>query len=115
MFAMSEYNDYTQYDKICQCLRELGVPVHRKGYKQLSTAIFFYLQDNNQSLTKEIYPRVAQTLGDTDWRLIERNTRTIIQHTWEHRDPDIWRLYFPRSWKTPSNKVFIATLAELLQ
>lgn len=115
METTHEHRDHTHQILIKQILRELGIPVHRKGYRHLAIAILLYLQDENQSLTKEIYPGVSTAVGCSDWRIIERDTRYAIQYAWEHGDPDIWRLYFPQSRKSPSNKLFISTLAQLLQ
>lgn len=115
METTHEHSNHTQQILIKQILRDLGIPVHRKGYRQLIVAIQLYMQDRNQSLTKEIYPIVSTVIGYTDWRLIERNTRSVIQYAWEHGNPDIWHLYFPQVRKSPSNKLFITTLAELLQ
>lgn len=115
METTHEHSDHTKQILIKQILRDLGIPVHRKGYRQLTVAIQLYMQDSNQSLTKEIYPGVSKVTGCADWRLIERDTRCVIQYAWEHGDPDVWRLYFPQSRKSPSNKLFISTLAQLLQ
>ena len=115
MEATYEHSRHTHQILIKQILRDLGIPVHRKGYRQLIVAILLYLQDENQSLTTEIYPGVSTTVGCADWRIVERDTRYAIQYAWEHGDPDIWHLYFPQSRKSPSNKLFISTLAQLLQ
>ena len=96
-------------------LRILGIPVHRKGYRQLTIAIFCYAKDNTQSITKELYPAVARITGIQDWRLVERGIRTAIQCAWANRDPYAWDIYFPCVEKTPSNKLFISTLSDLLQ
>jgi hypothetical protein len=96
-------------------LRELGVPVYRKGFRQLVVAIYLFQQDDEQSLTKELYPGVAKIIGGKDWRRVERDIRTVVRCAWETRDADIWNLYFPGLNRNPSNKAFIATLTEYLQ
>ena len=96
-------------------LRILGIPVHRKGYRQLAIAIDCYTRDNTQSITKELYPAVAQITGIQDWRLVERDIRTVIQYAWANRDSSVWDIYFPVVDKAPSNKIFISTLSDLLQ
>jgi len=96
-------------------LRELGISTHRLGYRYLTVAIPCYAADDTQSLTKELYPYVAHCFGHTDWHSIERSIRTVILAAWEQRDPVTWARYFPNQSKAPSNKQFIATLAEQLK
>lgn len=96
-------------------LRELGICSHRLGYKYLSVAVPCYRLDDSQSLTKEIYPYVAHCFGCSDWYSVERSVRTSILAAWDLRDPTIWQQYFPGLKKPPSNKHFIAVLAEQLE
>ena len=96
-------------------LKILGIPVHRKGYRQLIIAISCFAGDNTQSITKELYPSVARISGAHDWRLVERDIRSVIQYAWANREPSSWDIYFPGICKAPPNSVFISTLAELLQ
>lgn len=96
-------------------LHELGIAVHRIGYKQLRIGIPRFAQDDSMSLTKELYPYIAHELGCSDWRTIEHSIRGVILTAWERRDPEVWTAYFPACRKAPSNKLFIATLAERIK
>lgn len=96
-------------------LHELGFPAHRIGYKQLCIAIPRYAQDSTQSIIKELYPYIAVIFGYTGWCAVEHAMRCAIHDAWFNCDPDIWEEYFPNSRKPPSNKLFIATLAERLE
>ena len=96
-------------------LLELGFGAHRIGYKQLCVAIPCFAQDSSQSLIKEIYPQIAKTFRCSDWSAVEHAVRCVIHDAWEERDPDVWNDYFPCSQKPPSNKQFIATMAERLR
>lgn len=107
--------DHSQYVSICNALQILGIPVHRKGYRQLAIAVAIFATDNTQSLTKEIYPAVAKLTGIVDWRLVERDIRSVIQYAFANKTPTIWRIYFRELEKAPSNKVFISVLAEMLK
>ena len=100
---------------ISALLHTLGFPIHRCGYDHLIVAINRYAEGDIQSLSKELYPYVSECFGYTDWHAVEHSIRSIISDTWDIRDPEIWERYFPRFHKAPSNKRFIATLAELLQ
>lgn len=95
-------------------LHRLGFPVHRIGYKLLCTAIPRYAAEDLLCCTKSLYPQLAEQFGYGDWRSVEGAIRRTIQNAWEHRDPAVWEEYFPRQEKSPSNLVFIATLAEYL-
>ena len=95
-------------------LHELGIPVHRIGYKLLCTAIVSFAQNDTQSLTKELYPSIACRYGYADWHPVEHSIRLVILHAWENRDPSVWARYFPGQCRHPSYKQFIATIAEFL-
>lgn len=100
--------------RICRALHELGIPVHRVGYRYLVQAIVCFLEDDGQCLTKGVYPAIALRFGYGDWRPVEHAIRLVILHAWENRIPGVWERYFPCAHRCPSNKLFIATLAEFL-
>lgn len=100
--------------KVSILLLELSVPAHRVGFLQLCTAIPLFKQDKQQSMASELYPAVAETLGYQDWRAVEHAIRDIIVAAWKHRNPKVWNKYFPGCVEAPSNKQFIATLAEYI-
>lgn len=115
MTVPTQETDCAQHISIRNVLRTLGIPAHRKGFRQLSIAITIFAQDDTQSITKELYPATAKLTGIDDWRLVERDIRTAIQYAWTNRDPSIWDIYFPTLSKAPSNKVFITAMVEMLQ
>ena len=96
-------------------LHALGIAVHRRGYQQLCIGIPLYARDVTQSLTKELYPTIARELGYPDWRSVERAIRSAICDAWGNSRSAVWAVYFPDARKPPSNKEFIATLAERIQ
>lgn len=96
-------------------LPELRFGIHRLGYKQLLLLIPCYALDSNQSLSKELYPYAADYFGYASWQPVEHAVRVAILDAWERRDPEVWEKYFPGMKKPPSNKQFIATLAERLK
>lgn len=103
-------------DDTITMLHELGVSIHRLGYVYLSIAVPCYAINNTLSLSKEIYPHVAKQLDKyTKWYAVERSIRMVILEAWKRRDPDVWELYFPGQKKVPSNKQFIAVLAEKIR
>lgn len=103
------------YEPTINMLHDLQIGVHRLGYKQLAIAIPCFALDDRQGLTKELYPYVASLYGYTDWHPVEHSIRGVILDAWERRNPEVWMTYFSDVKKPPSNKLFIATLAEQLK
>ena len=95
-----------------QMLHELGIPVHRIGYRQLCIAIPLAARDPSLHITKELYPYIASRFGYSNWHPVERAIRSAIYDAWNRRDTAIWNLYFPGYEKVPPNKLFILELAE---
>lgn len=104
--------DSLNAESITQALLQLNIPVYLSGYRQLCIAISLFADDPGQSMCNELYPAVARALGYIDWRAIEFSIRRAILIGWEHRDVVTWEAYFPGIPKAPSNKQFIATLAQ---
>ena len=96
-------------------LLELNIPAHRMGYLQLRIAIPAFATNKQQSLAKELYPHIADAVGCIDCRAVEHAIRRVIKDAWKHRNREIWAYYFPGYLYAPSNKQFIATLAEYLE
>lgn len=96
-------------------LRELSFAAHHDGYVQLCIGIPRYAQDTIQGMCKELYPYIAKELGLGDWHTVERSIRFAIMEAWNRGDNARWEKYFPKFQKAPTNKVFIATLADRLE
>ena len=96
-------------------LRTLKIPPHTDGYKQLAVAIPLFAADPDQCFSKELYPAVAAALGCSNGIAVEHSIRNAIRCAWKRKTPAVWDQYFPSGKKPPSNKRFIATLAELLK
>lgn len=104
-----------QSNQISTMLHDLGIPVRRHGYRQLCIGIPFFATDKTQTLTKELYPYISKKLGFTNGYAVERSIRGVISDAWSQRNPDVWNSYFPNHESQPTNKEFIATLAEHLE
>ena len=100
---------------ISDILLELGVPAKLKGYGCLREAIRLFADDPGQSITKELYARVANSSNATVTQ-VERSMRTAIESAWKHRDNRVWSRYFPREWgdRRPTNGEFVARIADYL-
>ena len=100
---------------LCSILHKLGYPVHRLGYSYLLIAATRYAQGDIQSLSKELYPYVADLFGYCDWPPVENAIRSATEYAWGNGSSQIWDDLFPSNHKMPTNKQLIATLAEYLQ
>ena len=103
------------HERTYQALRELRVGVHRVGYQALLVLIPGYLLDSGQSLSKELYPYAAKHFGYASWQPVEHAVRVAILDAWARRDPAVWEKYFPGQAKAPTNKQFIAAVAERIK
>ena len=99
-------------------LRQLSIPPHLDGYRQLCLALPMFARNPQQLMTKELYPSIARLCGCKDGRSVEHSIRKAIQAGWQHRDNAIWRKYFPFNSQgiipCPSNKEFLCRLAEIM-
>ena len=102
-------------EQVVLALRDVNVPVYLSGYRCLCVAISIFVQDVAQSMCNELYPAVAKELGYVDWRAVEFAIRRTILSAWRYRDPQNWEKYFPSITKAPTNKQFIATLAQRIK
>jgi hypothetical protein len=100
--------------QVSNLLLALGVPTKLRGFTYLRESILRMEKDPTQSITKELYPAVAQQCLCEPMH-VERCIRGAVQAASEHRDEGMWRLYFapdetgaiPR----PTNGSFIIRLA----
>ena len=96
-------------------LHRLGLQPHRVGFAQLRAGIPMFAQDEGQLMKKELYPAIAALYGNSNPEQVERTIREAIKEAWACRDEAIWKEYFPNWEKAPTNKAFIAVLAQKLR
>ena len=99
---------------IADHLRKLGVP-YGGGFDDLRVGVPLYFQDPNQRMIKEFYPAVATLRGRSNWQQVEKAIRDAKEYAYEHREDDVWTEYFPDTTQCPTNKDFVARLAECLK
>ena len=101
--------------QIGSILHRLGFQIRLDGYRRLCAAIAAFAENPDMRMSKELYPLVARQMAVEDPRTVERSIRSSITDAWLHRDPAVWNQYFPQQKDSPSNKEFIARLAEELR
>ena len=104
--------------EVTETLQKIGMPAHIKGYKYTRHAIIYCLTENCkaiESVTKELYPQVAQHFNTTQSR-VERAIRHAVEVSWDRVPLDTIDQYFgktvdPNKGK-PTNSEFIAKMVD---
>ena len=105
---------------VTDMIHRIGIPAHIKGYHYLRTAILLSVNDDEMinSVTKLLYPTVAQKYGTTSSR-VERAIRHAIEIAWDRGDVDELNALFGYTIHTsrgkPTNSEFIALIADKLR
>ena len=106
--------------EITKMLRTLGMPSHVLGYEYVREAIFIALgnKDILRSITKELYPAVAQAFNTTPSR-VERAIRHAVELAWDRGDLGTLQKFFGFTVSSkkgkPTNSEFISALADHLR
>ncbi len=105
---------------VTNIIHEVGIPAHIKGYQYLRNAIIMAVDDLDiiNSITKELYPTVAENFNTTSSR-VERAIRHAIEVAWDRGDPDVLNAFFgytiANAKGKPTNSEFIAMIADKLR
>ena len=102
---------------VSNLLISLRIPTKLRGYGCTREAILYLMRDPEMSITKELYPAVAQ-ICDGSAVQVERAIRGAIQAAWSNQDDEVWPKFFrpcadgtiPR----PTNAAFLTRLADRL-
>lgn len=103
---------------ITKILHELGVPSHIKGYNFIKEGISLIYYHPNLSITKELYPTIANKYSTTTSN-VERAIRHAIETSWTRANIDFLEEVFGYSIDIDkakaTNREFIITLANKLR
>lgn len=102
------------HNQLGDLLQSLSMLAKHNGYHYVRECIVLAAQNPGQSVTKELYPAVAEIFG-TEAPHVEHSIRTALSYGWKHRNSEVWEEYFPAATRCPSNGVFIARMAELMR
>ncbi len=106
--------------EVTSLLHDMGVPAHVKGYQYLRDSILMILQDIQilPSITKDLYPKIAEKYGTTPSR-VERAIRHAIELAWDRGNVDLMTEYFGYSINLekgkPTNSEFIAMVSDRIR
>ncbi len=105
---------------VTETIHEIGIPAHIKGYQYLRHAIILVVNnlDVINSITKKLYPAIAQDFNTTSSR-VERAIRHAIEVAWDRGDTDVLNSIFgytvANTKGKPTNSEFIAMIADRLR
>lgn len=106
--------------EITKLLHTLGMPTHVLGYEYSREAILIALgnKDTLRSITKELYPAVAEAFNTTPTR-VERAIRHAVELAWDQGDLDTLQRFFGYTVSSkkgkPTNSEFLSALADHLR
>ena len=106
--------------EVTTLLHDMGVPAHVKGYQYLREAILMILEEQGllNSITKDLYPRIAQKYETTPSR-VERAIRHAIELAWGRGNIDLMTEYFGYTINLekgkPTNSEFIAMVSDRIR
>lgn len=106
--------------EITKLMHTFGMPAHVLGYEYAREAILIALgnKDILRSITKELYPAVAQAFNTTPSR-VERAIRHAVELAWDRGDLTVLDELFgnsiSRSKGKPTNSEFLSALADHLR
>lgn len=105
---------------VTDIIQHLGVPAHIKGYHYLRTAILEAVENRSvmESVTKQLYPKVAEKYDTTASR-VERAIRHAITVAWDRCDIEVLNSFFGCTVDIergrPTNSEFIALVTDKLR
>lgn len=105
---------------VTKYLREIGIPIHNKGYKYLRTAIMLILKDSSlmELITRRLYPMIGKQYG-TNGKSVERAIRDAIEVAWRQGNSQIIDELFSNTVSAvtgrPTNLQFITTIADTIR
>ena len=106
---------HTPEEQVAMQLHHLGFASARDGYRQLCVGVPLFYKDPHQNLSKELYPAIADACDSKTEKCVEHSIRKAIADAWKHRKGSAWEQLFPGAERCPTNKAFIARLAESIK
>jgi two-component system response regulator (stage 0 sporulation protein A) len=102
---------------ITDMIHQVCIPAHLKGYNYLRYAIKLCVESPEylNSMTKELYPRIAKDYEATA-ASVERSIRNAIDVAWDRGETEGFSKYFGYNSlirrKRPTNSEFIARISD---
>ena len=94
-----------------ELLVKLGFDAELDGYVYLVYIIPRYARDRQRKLSRDLYAEIAAEYNTSEEN-VETAIRYAIDKAWGHGDTELWAACFPNRDRHPSNKQFIAVMAQ---
>lgn len=103
-------------NEISDLMKQIGIPAHIKGYYYIRESILMNIEKQEYiSMTKELYPQIAQKFTTTPQR-VERAIRHAIETTWKRGNiallQEIFGCTIDSKKGKPTNSEFIAMISD---
>ncbi|MFY9535659.1 MAG: sporulation transcription factor Spo0A [Bacillota bacterium] len=106
--------------EVTRLIHDMGIPANIRGYTYLREAIILVIEEAQllNSVTKELYPRVAE-MFDTTAARVERAIRHAIEIAWTRGNIKLLNTLFGYTVSSekgkPTNSAFIARIADKIR
>ena len=120
LFKKDEPDNELLETTVTNIIHEIGVPAHIKGYQYLRSAIIIAVGDMDilNSITKQLYPTIAEMYGTTASR-VERAIRHAIEVAWNRGRVetinDLFGYTVSARKGKPTNSEFVALIADKIR
>lgn len=120
LFKKDEPDNELLETTVTNIIHEIGVPAHIKGYQYLRSAIIIAVGDMDilNSITKQLYPTIAEMYGTTASR-VERAIRHAIEVAWNRGRVetinDLFGYTVSAGKGKPTNSEFVALIADKIR
>lgn len=120
LFKKDEPDNELLETTVTNIIHEIGVPAHIKGYQYLRSAIIIAVGDMDilNSITKQLYPTIAEMYGTTASR-VERVIRHAIEVAWNRGRVetinDLFGYTVSAGKGKPTNSEFVALIADKIR
>lgn len=103
-------------DGLTYILYEIDMPSHNIGYHYVKNAILMFYRDPVHMLLQGIYQAVIEQVNPSaSYEQLEQSMRSVIRQAHKDCEPQIWRVYFQRKTKRPSNFEFISGISNFIE
>jgi two-component system response regulator (stage 0 sporulation protein A) len=108
------------HSEVTRLIHDMGIPANIRGYTYIREAIISVIDEPTllNSVTKELYPRVAEVFGTTAAR-VERAIRHAIEIAWTRGNIELLNGLFGYTVSSekgkPTNSAFIARIADKIR
>lgn len=108
------------HSEVTRLIHDMGIPANIRGYTYIREAIILVIDEPAllNSVTKELYPRVAEAFGTTAAR-VERAIRHAIEIAWTRGNIELLNGLFGYTVSSekgkPTNSAFIARIADKIR